>query len=662
MADISQTVKDKESILENSGELIFRPSPEFKKFAHFSSYNQYKSVYEFSISDKERFWGGEAKELHWFKPWKNVKQGKGFDSKWFVGGRTNISYNCLDRHIKTKKKNQAALIWESENSDTRILTYQFLHSQVCKFANCLLKEGINTGDYVVIYMGNVPEAIIAMLACARIGAIHSVIYNGLSSKALENRIRKLNCRLIVTQDYLLKKGNRIPLKENVDKALNENPSVQKVIVFRRFESTEIKIIKGRDLVWQDIIEKFPDTCEAVSLDSQHPLFCMFTNGVTGELTKLIHSTGGYMVQTYLSAKWIFDLQESDIFWATSDIAWISGHTYGIYGPLLNGTTTFIFEGVPIYPEPDRYWQLISKFRIDIFVTTPTTLRALLKLGNDWVYKHDLSSLRLLGTKGEPIKPEAWLWFYKIIGKESCPVVNTWLQCETGTILIAPLPGASNMLPGYLSSPFPGIETDIVDINGNSVKTGEGGYLIIKDGWPSMFTTGEHEIPEAQINNWKIIDGVYFTGDAAIKGKNGFIKILGRVDDVIKAAGNRISGTAIEKILLGHECVKAAAVVKRPDEIIGDAISAFVVLEKGVEGTALLREELRAFVVDSIGLIANPDELIFLEKIPKLENGKTDRRYLRSLALEGTPPLKGEEEMHFKILDELREDYQKRYLD
>ena len=662
MADISQTVKDKESILDNSGEMIFKPSTEFKKFAHFSSYSQYKSIYEFSISDKERFWGGEAKELHWFKPWKTVKLGKGFDSKWFVGGRTNLSFNCLDRHIKTKKKNQAALIWESENSETRIFTYQLLYSQVCKFANCLLKEGINTGDYVIIYMGNVPEAVIAMLACSRIGAIHSVVYNGLSSKALEHRIRKLSCRLIVTQDYLLRKGIKIPLKENVDKALTENPSVKKVIVFRRFESTEVKIIPGRDLIWQDIIEKSVDTCDAVSLDSSHPLFCMFTNGVKGELSKLTHSTGGYMVQTYLSAKWIFDLKEDDIFWATSDIAWISGHTYGIYGPLLNGSTSFIFEGVPIYPEPDRYWQLISKFRIDIFVTTPTTLRALLKLGNDWVYKHDLSSLRLLGTKGEPIKPETWLWFYKIIGKEVCPVVNTWLQSETGTILIAPLPGASNMLPGYLSSPFPGIETDIVDINGNSVKTGEGGYLVIKDSWPSMFIIEGSDNPEDHINNLEIIDGIYFTGDAAIKGKNDFIKILGRVDDIIKAAGNRISGTAIEKILLRHECVKAVAVVKRRDEIIGDAISAFVVLKKGVEGTALLREELRAFVADGIGLIAKPDELKFLDNIPKLENGKTDRRSLRNLALEGTPPLKGEDEIHFRILDKLREDYQERFMD
>jgi acetyl-CoA synthetase len=662
MSEITQSEKYGNSILTNSEEKILKPSAEFKKHAHLSSHSQYKSIYDFSVSDQERFWSGAAKDLHWFKPWKKVKQGKASATKWFVGGKTNISYNCLDRYINTIKKNQAALIWESENGDTRILTYHFLFTQVCKFANFLHSEGIGKGDFVLIYMGNVPEAVIAMLACSRIGAIHSVIYNGLSPVALESRIKKLNCRLIVTQDYHLKKGIKIPLKENVDKALTENTPVEKVIFFRRFETTETKINPERDRMWQDIIETFSDNCEAVTFDSQHPLFCMFTYETNGELKKIIHGTGGYMVQTQISAKWIFDLKEDDIFWTTSNIAWISAQTYGIYGTLLNGATSFMFESVPIYPEPDRYWKLISKYKINIFVATPTTLRALLKLGNEWVNKHDLSSLRLLGTKGELIRPETWNWFYEVVGKKNCPVVNTWQQRETGTILISPLPGASYMQPGFLNTPFPGIETDIVDIKGKPVKTGTGGYLVIKNSWPSMSLKNEEDSSENGISNWNIIKGTYFTSDAAIKSNNGFIKILGRVDDVIKAAGNRISGNAIENILKKHASVEKAVIVKRPDEIIGDATIAFVKLKDGVVGTTLLREELRDFVADQIGIIAKPDELKFLDEIPLLENGRFNRKLLRSLALEGTPPLKGEDEINFKILDGLREEYQQRYME
>lgn len=642
----------------NTEEDIFRASDEFKEDAHFSSFNQYKNVYEFSIADKERFWGGEARELHWFSLWKEVKQGKAFNSKWFVGGKTNLSYNCLDRHLPTEKRNKAAIIWESESGESKILTYQLLFTQVCKFANLLKKTGVQKGDYVIIYMGVTPEAVIAMLACSRIGAIHSVVYSDFSSHALAERINNLSCKYLITQDYVLKKGNQINLKSKVDNALKNTTSVEKVIIYRR-SNAEVKAIAERELIWQNEIDKFSDDCEAVPLPSQHPLFSMFTNGPDRDLVNTLHLTGGYMVQSYLTAKWIFDLKGNDIIWSVSDISWISGHTYSIYGSLLNGVTTFLYEGVPIYPEPDRYWQLISKYRINILYINPTTIRALLKLGNDWILKHDLSSLRLLGIRGETIKRDTWLWLYENVGKRKCPIVDTWLQTETGSIIISPLPGASEFRPGYTGCPFPGIEVDIVDIEGNPVKEGDGGYLIIKDSWPSMFATAKGEKEEESLNCWIQFKGNYFTGDAAIREKNNFIKILGRVDDVIKSAGNRVGGAEIEKILVTHPSVKEAAVVKRSDEIIENAIVAFVILNN-VESTPLLKEELRNYISEKIGPMAKPDDLIFLTELPKLEDGKINRGVLREKAKEGLKELSGEEAQNQKILEKLCEDYQRIY--
>jgi acetyl-CoA synthetase len=570
-----------------------------------------------------------------------------------------MSYNCLDRHVKTNRRNKAAIIWESESGESKVLTYQLLFTQVCKFANVLKNIGVQKGDYIVIYMGVVPETIIAMLACARIGAVHSVVYCELSSKALGERISKLDCRLIITQDFINKKGNRIPIKSKVDEAIVNNNSVEKVIVLGRSKEYEIKINAEKDIFFQEAIDKAAEICEPSELDSQHPLFGLFINGSRGDLINIIHATGGYMVQSYLTAKWIFDLKDNDIFWSASDIAWISGHTYGVYGSLLNGATTFLYEGVPIYPEPDRYWRLISKYRINILYLEPTTIRALYKLGNDWLIKHDLSSLRLLGTKGEPIKPETWLWYYENVGKRNCPIVDTWLQTETGTILISPLPGTVELMPGFTGGPFPGIEFDVVDLKGESVEVGDGGYLIIKDSWPSAFTLDKGEKNEAKFNCWNIIKGNYFTGDAALKGKHGTIKILGRVDEVIKAAGNRISGFEIERILKEHPSIIDAAVVKRPDEIIGNAIIAFVVLN-GVEGTPLLKEELRNFVAGNIGLIAKPDELLYLPEFPKLKDGKVDRALLREKAREGVQDTKGEDAEYNTILERLREEYQNKY--
>jgi len=644
----------------NTEKNIFRATEEFKEDAHFSSFNQYQNVYEFSVADKERFWSGEARELHWFSLWKELKQGKAFNSKWFVGGKTNLSYNCLDRHLRTEKRNKAAVIWESESGESRILTYQLLFTQVCKFANVLKKIGVQKGEYVIIYMGVIPEAVIAMLACSRIGAIHSVVYSDFSSNALAERINHLSCKYLITQDFVFKKGNQINLKSKVDTALQNSTSIEKVIVYTRSRE-EVKTISEKEINWQNEIEKTSEDCEAVQLLSQHPLFSMFTNGSKGDLVNIFHTTGGYMVQSYLTAKWIFDLKGNDIIWSVSDISWISGHTYSIYGPLLNGVTTFLYEGVPIYPEPDKYWQLISKYRINILYINPTTIRALLKLGNEWVFKHDISSLRLLGIKGETIKKDTWLWLYENIGKLKCPIIDTWNQTETGAIIISPLPGASEFKPGCTGFPFPGVEIDIVDLDGNPVKEDEGGYLIIKDSWPSMFTTVKDEKEETNLGCWKQFKGSYFTGDAAIREKNNFIKILGRVDDVIKTAGNRVGGSEIEKVLLTHPSVKEAVVLKRADEIIENAIVAFVTLSNA-EGTPLLKEELRNYISEKIGPMAKPDDLIFLTELPKLGGGKTDRSLLREKAKEGLKGLTGEEAAHQRILENLREDYQKLFLE
>ena len=643
-----------------SNEITFKASPEFKEDAHFSSFNQYKNVYEFSISDKDRFWSGEARELHWFNFWKEVKQGKAFSSKWFIGGKTNLSYNCLDRYLLTEKRNKAAVIWESESGESRILTYQLLFTQVCKFANVLKSMGVKKGDYVVIYMGVIPETVIAMLACSRIGAIHSVVYSDLSSFALAERIKSINCKYIITQDYIVRKGFQVNLKTKVKLALENSSTVEKVIVFNRSKESELKPIMENEISWLNELSKVQDECEAVPLLSQHPLFSMFTNGPKGDLVNILHLTGGYMVQTYLTSKWLFDIKSNDIIWSVSDISWISGHSYSIYGPLLNGVTTFLYEGVPIYPEPDIYWQMISKYRINFLYMNPTTIRALSKLGNEWVLKHDLSSLRLLGIKGETIKPDTWLWFYENVGKKKCPVIDTWLQTETGAAVIAPLPGAADFKPGFTGFPFPGAEIDIVDLKGNSVNEGEAGYLIIKDSWPSMFSVEKEEKAETNLNCWKQFKGNYFTGDAAIKERCGFIKILGRVDDVIKAAGNRVGGSEIEKVLLSHPLVKEAVVVKRTDEIFENAVVAFVTLNNA-EGTPLLKEELRNFVAERIGSIAKPDELVFLNQMPVLENGRKNRSILREKAKEGLKELSGEEAEQQKMLETLREDYQKIYL-
>ena len=654
---------EKKSIFQSSEdeEIKFTPPEEFRKLAYFTSHHQYKKIYRYSVEDPERFWSNTANELHWFKPWNKIRQGRAFKTNWFVGAKTNITYNCLDVHLDAERRNKAALIWESEDGETKIYTYQLLFTYVCNFANALKKLGVKKGDNVVIYMGMVPEAVIAMLACMRIGAVHSVVYNELSSTSLAKRIKNLECKLIITQDYILKKGSFLPLKEKVDRAVNDNENIKNVIIVNRLKEAKLKLHPERDKLWQDVLAMVPVECDAAPLDSQHPAFSLFTSGPKGDPVKILHRTGGYMVQAYLSAKWIYDLKDEDIIWTTSRFAWISSHTYSIYGPLLNGVTTFIYEGNPVHPDPNRYWQLISKYRINIFNTSPTLLRAFLKLGDEWISRHDLSSIRLLGIISEPVKPETWSWYYKSVGKESVPVVTSWMQTETGSNIIAPMPGAAEMRPGLTCYPFPGIEIDIVDIDGKTVEEGQGGYLIIKDSWPSMFTMQKEEKPETSLNCWDQFKGNYFTGDAAIKEKNGFIRILGRVDDVIKAASIRVGGSEIENVLLAHHSVSEAAVVKRPDEVIGNAIIAYVSLIEEADESLLLKEELRNYVVENIGSLAKPDELNFINKLPRLEEGKINRRLLRKMSLEDTPKLKGREEEVFNIFEKLREDYQKIYL-
>ena len=643
-------------------EIKYVPSDEFRDQAYFASHHQYKKIYRYSIEDPERFWSNTASELHWFKRWKRIKQGRAFNSKWFVGGRTNISFNCLDVHLNTERRNKAALIWESENGETRIFTYQLLFTSVCNFAHALKKLGVKKGDNIVIYMGLVPEAVIAMLACTRIGAIHSVVHYGLSANALSGRIKILECKIVITQDYILRKGSYIPIKEKVDKAIDENTDVKNVIVFQRYQEADIKLHPERDIFWRNIISSASIRCEAIPLDAHHPAFSLFINGSNGQPVKILYRTGGYKVQAYLSSKWIYDLKDDDIFWMTKEIASASSHAYSVYGPLLNGVTTFIYEGNPIHPQPDRFWELISKYRINIFCTTPTLLRVFLKLGEDSVNKHDLSSLRLIGTMSEPIKPDTWLWYYNSIGNENIPVVNSWMQTETGSIIISPMPGAAEMRPGLTSYPFPGVEIDIVDLYGNSVEEGQGGYLIIKNSWPSMFTIENKKNPGIKLNCWNHFKGNYFTGDAAIREKNGFIRILGRVDDVIKTAGNRVAGSEIESILLTHKYINEAVAIKRRDEVLGNVIVAYVSLVKNVNESLLLKEELRNYVAENIGSIAKPDELNFMNKLPRLENGKINRRLLRKMAMEGTTELTGKEEENFNVLEKLREDYQKIYLE
>jgi acetyl-CoA synthetase len=612
---------------------VFEPPEQFHKQAHVKGLEDYERIYREAEADPEKFWAQVAGELHWFQPWERVLEWEAPWAKWFVGGKINISYNCLDRHVATWRKNKAAFIWEGEPGEVRTLTYNQLLAEVSKFANVLKSLGVKKGDTVAIYMGMTLELPVALLACARIGATHSVVFGGFSANALIDRINDAECAAVITQDGSYRRGAEIPLKATVDEALASCPTVKSVIVYRRTGSA-VNMQSGRDHWWHDLMADASDECEAEPLDSEHPLYILYTSGSTGKPKGVVHTTGGYAVGTYITTKWVFDLKEDDIYWCTADIGWVTGHSYIVYGPLANGATVVMYEGAPNHPEPDRFWRIIERHKVNVFYTAPTAIRAFMKWGEQYPRRYEMSSLRLLGTVGEPINPEAWMWYREVIGRGRCPIVDTWWQTETGAIMIAPLPGAIATKPGSATRPFPGIVADVVTRSGESVPPGSGGYLVIKRPWPSMLRT-IYKDPQRYVDQyWSEIPGVYFAGDGARKDEDGYFWILGRVDDVINVSGHRLSTMEVESALVAHPMVAEAAVVARPDEVKGQAISAFVTLESGHEPTDELKDELRKWVAHEIGALARPDDLRFADALPKTRSGKIMRRLLREIATGG----------------------------
>jgi acetyl-CoA synthetase len=587
-------------------------------------------MYRESMRQPAKFWGREASELVWRAPWKKVLEWKAPFAKWFIGGKLNISENCLDRHLNGPRRNKAAIIWEGEPGDKRTLTYQQLHREVCRFANVLKRNNIKKGDRVIIYLPNIPEAAIAMLACARIGAVHSVVFGGFSSDSIRDRITDSGAIAVVTADGAYRRGGIVPLKKNVDDALRAGTSVRRVIVFRR-AGNEIHMEEGRDVWWYRELEYVDADCSPASLDSEHPLYLLYTSGSTGKPKGILHTTGGYLVGVYSTMKYVFDIRDEDIFWCTADVGWVTGHSYIVYGPLANGATVVMYEGAPNWPEPDRFWKIIEEYRVNILYTAPTAIRAFIRWGDHWVAKHDLSSLRLLGTVGEPINPEAWIWYHKNIGSGRCPIVDTWWQTETGSILITPLPGAIPTKPGSATLPFFGVDPIVVDEKGREVGANVGGKLIIRRPWPAMLRTiyGDNERYKKQY--WREFPGNYLTGDGARRDENGYFWIVGRIDDVLNVAGHRLGTSEIESALVSHPRVAEAAVVGRHDELKGQGVVAFVTLKTGVDASRELKEELRDHVGAHIGGIAKPDEVRFAEALPKTRSGKIMRRLLKEIA-------------------------------
>jgi acetyl-CoA synthetase len=633
-------------------ERVFPPPPSFSEQAHIKSMAELERLRAQATADPEGFWARMAEELHWFKRWDKVLQWDPPHAEWFVGGKINISYNCLDRHLSTWRRNKAALIWEGEPGDSRTLTYQQLHSEVCKFANVLKRAGVEKGDRVALYLPLIPELAISMLACARIGATHSVIFGGFSSAALVDRINDASCKVVVTADGGWRRGNEVKLKAAVDEALKETPSVRACIVVRR-TAAPLHMQAGRDYWWHELMETVDAKCSAEELDSEHPLYILYTSGTTGKPKGILHTTAGYLLQSHLTSKWIFDLKDEDIYWCTADIGWVTGHSYVVYGPLSNGATVLMYEGAPNHPEPDRFWSIIERHRVNILYTAPTAIRAFIKWGEHWPLKHDLSSLRLLGTVGEPINPEAWMWYREIIGKGRCPIVDTWWQTETGAIMITPLPGATPTKPGSATKPFPGVEADVMTRDGKPVGANEGGYLVIKRPWPSMLRTIWGDDQRYREQYWSQIEGVYFAGDGARRDADGYFWIMGRIDDVINVSGHRLGTAEVESALVSHEAVAEAAVVGRPDDLKGSAIVAFVTLEGTHKASDQLKGELRAHVAKEIGALARPDEIRFSDTLPKTRSGKIMRRLLREIATSGSVAGDVTTLEDFSVLEKLR---------
>jgi acetyl-CoA synthetase len=612
---------------------VFECSQEFRSKAHIASVEDYDRLFKQAAEDPEKFWAGIAQELHWFKPWERVLDWELPFAKWFVGGEMNLSYNCLDRHVADGRGNKTAILWEGEPGDTRTLTYGQLLTEVSKFANVLKGLGVRKGDRVALYMGMVPELAIAMLACARLGAPHTIIFGGFSSQSLIDRINDCGAVTVVTQDAGHRRGAEVKLKEAVDNALGQCPTIRNVVVYRRTGSP-VTMQQGRDHWWHDLMPSASPDCPAEPVDSEHPLYLLYTSGTTGKPKGILHTTAGYAVQTYITTKWVFDLRDEDVFWCTADIGWVTGHSYVVYGPMQNAATVVMYEGAPTWPEPDRFWKLIEKYKVSIFYTAPTAIRAFMRLGEEWPRKYELASLRLLGSVGEPINPEAWMWYRSVIGRDRCPIVDTWWQTETGAILISPLPGAIPTKPGSATKPLPGIMADVVTREGKPVPRGSGGFLVIKHPWPSMLRTIYGDPDRYKEQYWSQIPGMYFAGDGARIDADGYFWLMGRVDDVLNVAGHRLSTMEIESALVANPIVAEAAVVGRPDELKGQAVSAFVTLKSGQQPSEAVKNSLRQWVAKEIGAIAKPDDIRFTDALPKTRSGKIMRRLLRELATNG----------------------------
>ena len=608
------------------------PPREFTKRAHIKSLDEYRQLYDRAARDPEGFWAEQAKLLDWFEQPKKTLEWNPPHAKWFLGGKLNVSHNCVDRHA-AKNPKKIALIWEAEDGSQVNFTYAQLQERVCRFANALKSAGVKAGDCVAIYMPMIPELTIAMLGCARIGAVHSVVFGGFSATALSDRINDAKSKVLITADGGFRRGKIVPLKETADAALKSCPTIEKSIVVQR-TAEKVAWQDGRDLWWHDLEEAASKDCPATPLDSEHPLFVLYTSGTTGKPKGILHTSGGYLLQTTWTTRNVFDLHDDDIYWCSADIGWVTGHSYIVYGPLSNGATIVMYEGAPDQPRKDRFWEIIDRYKITILYTSPTAIRAFMAWGAEWVKPHNLGSLRLLGSVGEPINPAAWRWYYETIGKNRCPIVDTWWQTETGAIMISPLPGATPTKPGSATLPLPGVAARVVDLKGQPVGPGETGYLTIQKPWPSMLRTIFGDDERYQREYWSRIPGIYFAGDAAQCDKDGYIWVLGRVDDVIKVAGHRLSSMEIESALVSHPSVAEAAVVARPDEVKGEAIVCFVTLRSGQTPDPALRAALMEHVSVTIGSIARPADVRFCDLLPKTRSGKIMRRLLREVAHKG----------------------------
>jgi acetyl-CoA synthetase len=614
---------------------VVRPSAEFKAQANLGSQALYKRLYAESVNTPEKFWGRQAKELlTWRRPFKKVLTWKLPHAKWFESGQLNVSENCIDRHLTSGKANKAAIIFEGEPGDVRTITYRQLHGEVCRMANALTGLGLAKGDRVAIYMPMVPEAAIAMLACARLGVIHTVIFGGFSSEAIKDRVNDCQAKVIITADGGWRRGKIVELKSNVDRALSGTPSVQHVIVLKR-TGQEVPMASGRDRWWHDIVAGAPATHKAAAFGSEHPLYILYTSGSTGKPKGVLHTSAGYLLGTQLTMKYVFDLKDDDVYFCTADVGWVTGHSYVVYGPLASGATVLMYEGAPNHPEPDRFWDLIDRHHATILYTAPTAIRAFMRWGDDYVKRHSLASLRLLGSVGEPINPEAWMWYHKVVGKKRCPIVDTWWQTETGAIMVTPLPGITPTKPGSCAVPFFGVVPRVLDEKGNDVPRGSGGRLFLSKPWPSMLRTlwGDDERFKKQY--WSELPGYYFAGDGARFDKDGYLWVVGRIDDVLNVSGHRIGTAEVESAIVSHPGVAEAAVVGRPDDMKGQALVCFVTLKNGVSASPELKEAIRGHVAREIGSLARPDDVRFAANLPKTRSGKIMRRILKEIAAGGT---------------------------